>query len=139
MGQMNPLFNYSHQHSSLTPYTALDQYVNTVAASGQQPNPAGPRTPGFAVGASPAAVHMQLPGGSPHLGSPAQAPGMIQQQSQQGTNSSVHSVNNSPNATNKRRRPSTVKAEEDQVNGNQQNKTVKPSPRMQKRAKGNPA
>jgi hypothetical protein len=136
MGQMNPLFGYSHQNSSLAPYAALDQYVATVAANGQQPNPSGPRTPSFAVGASPATAHMQLPGGSPHIGSPAQAPGMIQQQSQQG---SIPSANASPNASNKRRRPSTVKTEDDLVNGNQQKATVKPSPRMQKRAKGNPA
>lgn len=41
-----------------------------------------------------------------------QAPSMQLQQSQQGTSSSGPSANTSP-ASNKRRRPSTVKAEED--------------------------
>ncbi|KAL2753759.1 hypothetical protein ACRALDRAFT_2029519 [Sodiomyces alcalophilus JCM 7366] len=123
----------------------------------------GPRTPSFGqfpvpgvphMGASPAQQNMQLPG-SPHvMGSPAmghmQAPGMQVQQSQQGTNSSGPSANTSP-ASNKRRRPSTVKAEEDassaptpgsgpgggQVNG-VQNKGKPPTPRMPKRVKTNP-
>lgn len=123
----------------------------------------GPRTPSFGqfpvpgvpqMGASPAQQNMQLPG-SPHvMGSPAmnqmQAPGMQVQQSQQGTNSSGPSANTSP-ASNKRRRPSTVKAEEDassaptpgsgaaggQVNG-VQNKGKPPTPRMPKRIKTNP-
>jgi hypothetical protein len=139
---MNPLFCYSHQHPTLAPYAALDQYVATVAANG--PNnpgaqPAGPRTPGmanFPMGASPAQVHLNLPDGSPHLsGSPAQAPGMQLQQSQHGTSSSGPSANTSPN-TNKRRRPSAVKTEEEnQVNGTQSKPPVKPSPRMTKRQK----
>jgi hypothetical protein len=142
---MNPLFNYSHQNSTLSPYEALNQYVTQVAngASTGQQNPSGPRTPGmtnFPVGASPAAAHLQLPEGSPHMGgSPAQAPGMQLQQSQHGTTSSGPSANTSPNASNKRRRPSTVKAEDDgQVNGTGK-PGVKPSPRMTKRQKGNQA
>lgn len=148
---MNPLFNYSHQHPTMEPYAALEQYVATVATNGanpngQQPNPAGPRTPmgNFPIGASPATSHLNLPDGSPRpQGSPAQAPGMQLQQSQHGTSSSGPSANTSPN-TNKRRRPSTVKAEEEaqqqQVNGTLSKTAVKPSPRIGgKRQKGNPA
>lgn len=149
----------------LSPYNALEQYVTATAANqqGQMPNgqggiPAGPRTPSFgqfSMGASPAAAHMALPG-SPHVnntGSPAQgqmqAPGMQLQQSQQGTSSSGPSANTSP-ASNKRRRPSGVKTEDDsgaptpgsmgggpQVNGMGGKKPA--TPRMAKRAKGNPA
>jgi hypothetical protein len=148
MVQMNPLFNYSHSNATLTPYAALDSYVAAVAQNGNNLNnqghhPSGPRTPGmsnFPIGASPAAAHLQLPDGSPHISSPAQAPGMQLQQSQQGTHSSGQSANTSPNVSNKRRRPS-VKGEEDiQVNGTQANKAgVKPSPRIGKRQKNNPA
>jgi len=144
---MNPLFNFSHQHTALAPYSALDQYIATVAANGGNPgaqgqNPSGPRTPGmpnFPMGTSPAAAHLQLPG-SPHIGgSPAQAPGMQLQQSQHGTSSSGPSANTSPNASNKRRRPSAVKTEEEnQVNGTQAKVGVKPSPRIPKKQRPNP-
>ncbi|KUJ13152.1 uncharacterized protein LY89DRAFT_699108 [Mollisia scopiformis] len=148
MGQMNPLFGYSHQNSSLDPYAALNQYVATVAVNGadnsggQQPNPTGPRTPGmgnFGMGVSPAQAHLQLPDGSPHVsGSPA--PGMAPQHSQHGTSSSGPSANTSPNTTNKRRRPSVKDESEVQVNGNPSKTAVKPSPRIGgKRQKGNPA
>jgi len=145
---MNPLFKYSHGHPNLGPHSALEQYVTTQtngANPGAQPNPSGPRTPGmsnFPLGASPAAAHLQLPDGSPHIsGSPAQAPGMQLQQSQHGTSSSGPSANTSPNASNKRRRPSAVKTEdENQVNGTQTKATVKPSPRIGgKRQKNNPS
>ncbi|GKT57509.1 topoisomerase II-associated protein PAT1 [Colletotrichum tofieldiae] len=158
IGQMNPLFAFYHTHPNLGPYAALEQYVGQINAAPQnlngQPMPQGPRTPSFGqfpMGASPAQPHMQLPG-SPHVqGSPAQghmqAPGMQMQQSQQGTSSSGPSANTSP-ASNKRRRPSGVKMEEDgsqaptpggpQVNG-VQNKGKPPTPRMAKRMKGNPA
>jgi hypothetical protein len=145
---MNPLFGYSHQNPTLAPYAALDQYVATVAANGANnpgAQPTGPRTPGmanFPMGASPAQAHLNLPDGSPHLsGSPAQAPGMQLQQSQHGTSSSGPSANTSPNASNKRRRPSAVKGEDEaQVNGTQAKTSVKPSPRIGgKRQKGNPA
>jgi len=147
MGQMNPLFNYAHQNATLTPYAALDRYVETVASSGpnnsggQQPNPSGPRTPGMVnFGASPAQAHLQLPDGSPRVtGSPAQAPNMQLQQSQHGTSSSGPSANTSPNASNKRRRPSVKDESEVQVNGNPSKTAVKPSPRIGKRQKGNPA
>lgn len=155
---MNPLFAYYHFQGGLGPYAALDQYVTTMI-NGQggmngQPGPQNPRTPSFSqfqMGASPAQTHMNLPG-SPHIGgSPApghmQAPAMQMQQSQQGTSSSGPSANTSP-ASNKRRRPSGVKAEDDgsgaptpvgQVNGIQ-NRATKPStPRMNKRVKGNPS
>jgi hypothetical protein len=144
---MSPLFGYSHQNPTLTPYAALDQYVASVAANGANPAApgAGPRTPGmgnFPMGTSPAQAHLNLPDGSPHMsGSPAQAPGMQLQQSQHGTSSSGPSANTSPNASNKRRRPSAVKEEsEAQVNGTQSKTAVKPSPRIGgKRLKGNPS
>src|SRR4051812_13462336 len=126
MGQMNPLFGYYHSHPGLAPYAALDQYVGHINASAQAmggpPMPqGGPRTPGFGqfqMGASPAMTNSKLPG-SPHIvGSPVPgqmaAPMMQLQASQQGTNSSGPSANTSPaQNSNKRRRPSTVKAEED--------------------------
>ncbi|KAI1406793.1 hypothetical protein F5Y13DRAFT_9387 [Hypoxylon sp. FL1857] len=166
VGQMNPLFNFYHTHPNLSPYQALDQYVNqNITNAPQQPvmngqpqgnGPPNPRTPSFGqfpMGASPAATHLQLPN-SPHIGSPAQghmqAPGMQLQQSQQGTSSSGPSANTSP-ASNKRRRPSTVKTEEEsgaptpasiggaQVNGVTMANKKPPTPRLQKRLKGNPA
>lgn len=126
--------------------------------------PLGPRTPGLngpAQFVSPAAAHLSLPTSiSPAMSmtgaqapSPAQnhthlPPGagvaMVAQQSQQGTNTSGSqgtSANTSPNATNKRRRPSTVKVEGDEGGGGgggtEVNGTgpgggskVKPSPRI---------
>jgi hypothetical protein len=163
MGQMNPLFGYYHQHPGLAPYSALDQYVATQINSQQQgmngqPMPqGGPRTPSFGqfqVGASPAMANSMLPG-SPHIvGSPIPgqmaAPMMQLQASQQGTNSSGPSANTSPaQNSNKRRRPSTVKGEEDapasaptpvpmgtpQLNGVQIKGKQPPTPRMPKRHK----
>lgn len=157
MGQMNPLFSYCYANPELGPYSALEQYVSTqingvggsqVNGQGMQPAPRTPSMGQFQMGASPAAVNMALPGaGSPHItASPVpghmQAPQMQMQQSQQGTSSSGPSANTSP-ASNKRRRPSTVKVEEDgsgaptpgsgtQVNGRA---TKPPTPRMPKRAK----
>ncbi len=156
MGQMNPLFNFTHNNPGLGPYSALDQYVSSMNAPQGQMNgevpQAVPRTPSFSqfpMGASPAAANMNLPG-SPHVGSPApgqiQAPGMQLQQSQQGTSSSGPSANTSP-ASNKRRRPSAVKIEEDgsgagtpgsQVNGTG-NRNKPATPRMPKRVKANPS
>jgi hypothetical protein len=167
MGQMSPLFNYCHHHPGVDPYNALNQYVAQIQANaggapgggGPGGNPqqqqqgggmpqAGPRTPGFVgnmgIGASPAMAHMQLPG-SPHVGAAGspipghmQAPGMAMQKSHQGTSSSGPSANTSP-ASNKRRRASGVKIEEDgttpgaQVNG--VGKKNPPTPRMPKKAK----
>ena len=117
----------------------------------------GQRTPGLNGPnhfSSPAMAHLGLPNaqGSPHLGGPVHTPSpaqnhmagpvaMVHQQSQQGSNlsgSQVTSANTSPNVTNKRRRASAVKVEDDgggpEVNG--ANK-VKPSPRIGgKRQKG---
>lgn len=176
MGQMNPLFSYSHQHASLAPYSALEQYVAQVSqAAILNPSALPPtsRTPSlntFTL-SSPAANQMPLPdGANPHIAnvqninmggvqnSPAagnmQATAMALQQSQQGSSSGV-SANTSPNASNKRRRPSIKEEEIGQVNGtgpvNQggpQGQTlggnpgskVKPSPRIGgKRQKGGPA
>lgn len=158
MGQMNPLFSYTHANPGISPFSALDQYVaglnnpQAAAMNGQMPMGPGPRTPSFGQfppGASPAAANMNLPG-SPHVGSPApgqiQAPGMQIQQSQQGTSSSGPSANTSP-ASNKRRRPSAVKAEDDgsgagtpaSVNGVTGRATKPATPRMPKRVKANPS
>ena len=149
MVQMNPLFTYTHANPTLGPYAALNSYVESVAQSGNNLNNQGhfstdAQTSSMAnvsIGPSPAANHPQLPDGSPHISSPAQAPGMQLQQSQHGTSSSGPSANTSPNVSNKRRRPSTVKNEEEhQVNGTQVSKPgVKPSPRIGKKQKGNPA
>lgn len=145
MIQMNPLFAYSHQNTHLSPSNALEQYVANVNVSGisnpGHQNHTGPRTPAmgnFAMGASPAQAQLQLPGGSPHIGSPAQAPGMQLQQSQHGTSSSGQSANTSPNANNKRRKPSTMNADDDnQLNGTLSKTGIKPSPRIGgKRQKG---
>ena len=155
---MNPLFGFCHGNPGVGPYAALDQYVSTHinGAGGQgmngQPMPQGPRTPSFGqfpMGASPANAKMNLPG-SPHIGSPApgqmQAPNMALQQSQQGTTSSGGPSANTSPASNKRRRPSAVKAEDDgsgagtpaaQVNGAGRGKPA--TPRMPKRAKANPS
>lgn len=156
---MNPLFGFYHANPGLSPYSALEQYVSTQingmapVMNGQQGPPRTPSFGQFPMGASPASAHMNLPG-SPHMGSPApghmQAPGMQLQQSQQGTSSSGPSANTSP-ASNKRRRPSAVKGEDDgsgagtpagsggQVNGIQNRGNKPPTPRMQKRVKANPS
>lgn len=154
IGIMQPLMSYSVANPTLGPYQALEMYnANNITGpqvvmNGQPVGnvPAGaPRTPSFGqfqMGASPAAVHHALPG-SPHIGSPAtghmQAPGMALQHSQQGTSSSGPSANTSP-ASNKRRRPSAVKTEDEsgaptptmgQINGAMGPKGKPPTPRMQ--------
>ncbi|KAG5934748.1 hypothetical protein E4U53_000601 [Claviceps sorghi] len=159
MGQMSPLFGFCHNNPGVGPCAALELYVSThingapQTMNGHQGPQGAPRTPSFShfsMGASPAAAHMNLPG-SPHVGSPApghmQAPGMQMQHSQQGTSSSGPSANTSP-ASNKRRRPSGVKIEDDgsgagtpasgQFNG-VQGRGKPPTPRMPKRVKGNPS
>ena len=117
----------------------------------------GQRTPGMNGPnqfASPAMQNLGLPQqGSPHINVPAHTPSpahmhmagpvaMVHQHSQQGSNlsgSQGASANTSPNVTNKRRRPSGIKVEEDgggEINGTVGNK-VKPSPRIGgKRQKG---
>uniref|UniRef100_A0A8H7N1Q0 Uncharacterized protein n=1 Tax=Bionectria ochroleuca TaxID=29856 RepID=A0A8H7N1Q0_BIOOC len=153
MGQMNPLFGFCQATVGMGPYAALEQYVAqniNVPGMNGQPGPVNARTPSFGqfqMGASPNPAHMNLPG-SPHIvaGSPApghmQSPAMQLQASQQGTSSSGPSANTSPQS-NKRRRPSGVKAEDDgssaptpgaQVNGIQRKPAT---PRMTKRVKGN--
>jgi hypothetical protein len=110
------------------------------------PNNMGPGMNGPAQFASPGMAHLGLPQqGSPHMGgpvhtpSPAQNPGpggvaMMHQMSAQGSNlsgSQGPSTNTSPNVSNKRRRPSTIKLEDE--NASQESnasKVVKPSPRM---------
>ena len=147
---MGPLFGYCHTHPGVSAYAAVDQYVSQFNNNMNAQNMVqGPRTPSFAnmqMGASPAMGNIQLPG-SPHIvGSPIpghmQAPGMQIQRSHQGTSSSGPSANTSP-ASNKRRRPSAVKTEDDgsaptpgggQVNGIQGKKNP-PTPRMPKKAK----
>jgi hypothetical protein len=121
------------------------------------PGASGQRTPGMNGPnqfASPAMQNLGLPAqGSPHIGGPAHTPSpahmhmagpvaMVHQHSQQGSNlsgSQGASANTSPNATNKRRRPSGIKLEEDgggEINGAVGNK-VRPSPRIGgKRQKG---
>jgi hypothetical protein len=166
MGQMNPLFSYSHQHSSLAPYSALDQYVAHVSqAASLNPStlPPGSRTPSlnaFTL-SSPAAAQISLPDGTNpmqnmNMGSGNMQPtAMALQQSQQGSSSGV-SANTSPNVSNKRRRPSeemghvngaaVVKQGGVQAGGQAQGQVVntgskvKPSPRIGgKRQKGGPA
>ena len=117
----------------------------------------GHRTPGMNGAeqfASPALQNLGLPPqGSPHIGGPTHTPSpahmhmagpvaMVHQHSQQGSNlsgSQGASANTSPNVTNKRRRPSGIKLEDDggaEMNGAATNK-VKPSPRIGgKRQKG---
>jgi hypothetical protein len=129
----------------------------------QQNMPPGSRTPSGAgqPGApnhqfmSPAMANLGLPtaiNGSPHLmqtnhtPSPAQTHGLVNQHSQQGTNSSATaSANTSPNVSNKRRR-SAVKMETDDGGSGDVNgagggggQKVKASPRVggNKRVKGN--
>ena len=162
MGQLNPLFEYSHNHPNLKPTTALEQYIlEAPAAVGTQQ---GLRTSSnaFAI-SSPANNQIGLPEGgnsngpgthgnlgvqnSPAAGS-MQATGMSLQQSQQGSSSGV-STNTSPNLNNKRRRTSLKEEEGVQANGtgtsNQGPGTnagnrIKPSPRIGgKRQKGVPA
>ncbi|KAK3345382.1 LIM-domain binding protein-domain-containing protein [Neurospora tetraspora] len=165
IGQMNPLFTFSHSHPGISPYAALEQYMTQITGQGPNVNgqamPQGvPRTPGynqFPMGASPAMANQMLPG-SPHMGSPApgqmQAPAMQLQVSQQGTNSSGPSANTSPQQNNKKRRASQAKLEDDgptsaptpatigtpqmpQMNGVQVKAKHPPTPRMQKRMKNN--
>lgn len=141
-----------------TQFGAQNMHFPQNAVNAQAQLPAGVRTPGplpnnmanqFQLGASPSTSHLGLPG-SPHIGSQPspgqnnvmQAPGLVAQHSQQGTNSSQGtSTNTSPNVPNKRRRPSGVKVDGDdgEVNGTMPSK-VKPSPRIGgKRQKGTQA
>ncbi len=165
--QQNPLLQPSEALHQLVASFKQNQAAqlnlapNNLNPAFQQPH--GPRTPSFngtPQFASPAAAHLNLPTSiSPAMSmTGAQAPSpaqnhnhlppaagvaMVAQQSQQGTNTSGSqgtSANTSPNATNKRRRPSTVKVEGDDGGGGggtEVNGTgpggggkVKPSPRI---------
>jgi hypothetical protein len=164
---MGPLMEFSQRNPGLRPEEAMHrlvhetarsmQYQNQMAAqqNGQIPMNSGQRTPGMNGPnqfASPAMNHLGLPQqGSPHVGGVAHTPSpahmnqggiaMVHQMSQGNSNlsgSQGPSTNTSPNVTNKRRRASQVKIEDDnagqEVNG--ANK-VKPSPRIGgKRQKG---
>jgi hypothetical protein len=132
-------------------------------ANMQSMQPPGMRTPGLNGPqggnqfASPAQINLNLPAGrmgnmvSPRMAQDGNqggmmaapmAPPMVAQRSQQGnTSSATASTNASPNTASKRRRASTIKAEQGQddgdLNGLQQPK-VKPSPKVGgKRQKGN--
>lgn len=130
------------------------QLAPGVRTPGPLPNNVGAANQ-FQLGASPSVSHLGLPG-SPHIGSQPspgqnnvmQAPGLVAQHSQQGTNSSQGtSATTSPNVTHKRRRPSGVKVDGDEsgappeVNGTMTSSSkVKPSPRIGgKRQKGTQA
>ena len=168
---MQLLFQYSQEHPQLSAPEALRNLVNQFQT--QNPNPGfmpGPmmnppmppgqntRTPsmnGPSQFASPAMAHLGLPGaqGSPHLPgsahpSPAQSqlagpPGMVGPGQLQPNPGQPQSANASPNVSNKRRRASTVKVENDEggpeVNGAAApgSTKVKASPRVGgKRQKG---
>lgn len=168
ISQMQMLFHFSQQNSSLSPPEALRNLVNSLQSQNLNPGFATPMTPsmqgmpnarnpsinGPPQFASPGMAHLGLPGaqGSPHLtvsghGSPAQS----QLPGPPGMQGSVHpspaGANNSPNVgANKRRRASTVKMEGDdgsgatEVNGTAQGPAkVKASPRVPKRQKGQAA
>lgn len=123
-GQRTPSFNGPNQFASPAAGAHLNLPMNTTAS---------PAT----INMSPA---MQTHALQSHVQQPPTSAGMVAQQSQQGTNTSAGtmsqgtSANASPNVTNKRRRPSAVKIEsEDMGNGPDINGTaakVKPSPRM---------
>lgn len=126
------------------------------AASGQMafPNHMNPGMNGPTMMNSPAMGHLAVPqgqgspmmGGPVHTPSPAQNPGtggvaMMHQMSAQGSNlsgSQGPSTNTSPNVSNKRRRASAVKMEDDNAGGEPTGATkVKPSPKIGgKRQKG---
>lgn len=119
---------------NMPPHPPNQQFMSPHLANQMFPGALNP-----AVNGSP---HL---GGSTHTPSPAmthmQAPGLVAQHSQQGTNSSAAaSANTSPNVSNKRRR-STVKAEDNDAHDGPPQPKVKPSPRLpnnNKRIKGNP-
>ena len=101
--------------------------------------------------ASPGMAHLGLPQGqgSPHLGGPVHTPSpaqnavggvaMMHQMSAQGSNlsgSQGPSTNTSPNVSNKRRRASQIKLEDENASQGDNANKVKPSPRIPKRQKG---
>jgi hypothetical protein len=163
---MGPLMEFSQKHPEMRPQEAMQHMVletertmrfNQMAAqqNGQIPMNPGQRTPGLNGPnqyASPGMGHLGLPQqGSPHVGGPAHTPSpahmnqggipMIHQMSQGNSNlsgSQGPSTNTSPNVTNKRRRASQVKLEEEnasqEMNGS---KKAQSTPRIGgKRQKG---
>src|SRR5438045_6946820 len=70
MGQMNTLFQYSHQNQSLPPYVALDQYIANIASQDAAPRPntseqgmlSSPNMDQFPTWQSPSTAHLVLPG-----------------------------------------------------------------------------
>ena len=158
MTAMGPLFDFYHDHPGVSPRDALagvvvetnrrQQQMNQMAAMtngqiqhGQRPGMNGPNQ--FQ---SPAMAHLGAPQmqGSPHLGGPVHTPSpaqnlnsggiaMVHQMSQQGSNlsgSQGPSTNTSPNVTNKRRRASQIKMEEEGSSQDVNGSKVKPSPKL---------
>ncbi|KAI9754615.1 MAG: hypothetical protein M1815_005497 [Lichina confinis] len=120
--QQHPQHPQHHQHQHLPPSVVGTPHMVPQSLAGAA------MVHQLSVGASPSQAHLALPG-SPHtMSHPSpgqngvnamQAPGLVAQHSQQGTNSSSQgtSANTSPNASNKRRRASGVKVEADDPGG----------------------
>lgn len=166
---MQMLFHHSQQNPQMSATESLRNLVNTLQTqtlqTQQTPNlgfmptpmnpalqpgqpPRGPPMNGPAQFASPGMHPLGLPQGSPHIAGSAHAspapshlaaPGMVPQGQIQ---PNVHSASASPNVSNKRRRQSTIKVEDDsgapEVNGTgpQGGAKVKASPRVTKKQKG---
>ncbi len=139
----NMMQQHPHAHMNLPPNGLQQQLPPGARTPGMVMAAGGPNAnmvrqqDQLGAFASPAMANLALPhnnavNGSPHLGggviaghtsSPAQAhmqaPGLVAQHSQQGTNSSGASGSNttSPNVSNKRRRASAVKTEGDENGG----------------------
>ena len=165
---MGPLMEYYHVHPGTTPKDSLLRVTNentqatnrfnamARATNGQIPfpNQMNPGMNGPNMMNSPAMGHLSVPqaqgspmmGGPVHTPSPAQNPnmggvGMMHQMSAQGSNlsgSQGPSTNTSPNVSNKRRRASVVKLEEENAQSDQNGgNKVKASPKVGgKRQKG---
>jgi hypothetical protein len=143
MSQMQLLLQYSHQNPTLTPTESLrslvsnihnNQGANPVYMQGHMnptlqpgPNARAPSMSGPNQFASPGMAHLNLPGGiqgSPHLsGSAHPSPGQSNLSGPPGMGpqgqmpQQVASASASPNVSNKRRRPSTVKMEGEDAGG----------------------
>lgn len=153
LGPREALNRINAENSQAQLSFARMQSANAIVANGQGqfPNPrAGMNPPNQFQ--SPAFSHLGLPQaqGSPHMGLPNQTPSpahnaqggvqMVHQMSAQGSTMSGSqgaSTNTSPNVSNKRRRASVIKDEDNQTQGG--DSKPKPSPRVGKRQKGAPA
>jgi hypothetical protein len=164
--RMTQLFQFSQEHPKLSVQDSLHQLVlqHQARSNANMSNnplmafpggPPGQRTPGPGFqnqfGSPAAGANMNLPGASPANMSPAVNPhnvqnhpaagvAMMAQASQQGSaGSQGTSANTSPNVSNKRRRPSGVKAEDEMAGIEMNGAKVKPSPKIgnNKRLKGN--